>query len=279
LEEAPENNGFRLLWSIVLLVIIGKILLFAYLYRPLPESAYFSPFIGAQILTTPRAVSVLLATLLPLLFCWRTLRWSNFDFGNRLRWLFFGIAAVLAWKFSAYPYNYYYDQSHFFDRCLLVALAGLILVHPSLLPAFLLMASVLINQFYYPLLTQSWTEKLLLFELLIAFNACLFLKIALKRLNTDMILLILLSILGANYFSAGLRKLDISPHGYEWVLTNQMHYILAQVHEMGWLGFVGLEQFISLMKFLRAINIPLQLSSSNLEASPFSGLDDGPWPL
>lgn len=126
------------------------------------------------------------------------------------------------------------------------------------------------NQFYYPVLTQSWTEKLLLFEILLLFNASLFLKMFSKRINADFILLLILSILGANYFSSGLRKIDISPNLHDWITHNRMYYLTVLSHELGWLNFLSPRIFASFINLLRTLNIPLQIFALIIELGGIS---------
>ena len=56
-----------------------------------------------------------------------------------------------AWAFSAYDYNFYFDQTHYVDRLLLIAFAMLVLVHPGFVLPFLLEAIAIAYQFHHPL--------------------------------------------------------------------------------------------------------------------------------
>ena len=84
----------------------------------LPPKIYFEASYTLSLITdVPLAFA--LALLWLSFFCWLfipagrgRLGWSQIDCLGGFRWPIFGVAATLAWTYSGYGYNYYFDQSH-----------------------------------------------------------------------------------------------------------------------------------------------------------------------
>ncbi len=251
--------------QLIIIIFLEKLFLLVCVRMRLPESSYHSAVLFIEIFKDPMMAIALIVSFFCLVPTLKENQWKKFDYHVQLRLLIFLIAAIIAWKYSTYTYNYYYDQSHYIDRFILIFLALGLLYHPLFLAPFLFFAGVVINQFHYPLLTYSWTEKLLLFDILFIINACLILRAFVKKINTRHLIFLGLCVIGANYFSAGIKKLEISPHLYEWVIENRMHYITAVMNYRGWLDTLDQGLVQGLIKFIKLTDIPLQLLAVILE--------------
>ena len=94
----------------------------------LPRSIYFEPSYTLS-LVAHAPLAFLLALISIAFSCWLYLpagrgrfTWRQIDDAGGLRWPIFVVVATLAWSYSGHGYNYIFDQSHVWDRLLLVLL-------------------------------------------------------------------------------------------------------------------------------------------------------------
>lgn len=191
-------------------------------------SFYSAPILFYEALKYPRAWVLLVLSLLVLVF-WRQYRWSSFELGTKMRWVLAILAVTLGFSFSTYSYNYLFDQPHYLDRGLLMGLSLLTAVHPVFLPLFLLQAYVVTGQFNHPLV-YSWTDKILLFQLLALAVAFLPIKLINRRAGFVPYFMVAVSIIAAFYLLPGIGKVQLN-----WVLTNHTANIVGAAHfQNGW---------------------------------------------
>src|SRR5690348_11862309 len=160
--------------EVILLLAFQLVFFLAFFYLfQLPERAYFAPILFVQLLKAPFAGLFILSFFVLGCFFWRKLKWSSIDPTGGMRIFISSISVVIMWRFVTYDYNFYYDQSHYFDRILLILLAGSIYFHPIAAPVFTAFAIVVASELHYPLAGASWLwpDKQILFDALILFSA------------------------------------------------------------------------------------------------------------
>ncbi len=126
----------------------------------------------ADGLVTGRSTLMLLASALLALLLARC-EWVDIEAGRAVRVVVAVAVATLAIGFSLYARNEYLDRSHLLDRALVLALAVGAAWRLALLPVFTFVCYAVIGQFSLPLGSYSWTDKLVIFEVLWAIQIVL----------------------------------------------------------------------------------------------------------
>lgn len=242
-------------------------------YDAVPEAVYDHPSIAVGLLGHPLGLAVSLASLLPIL-ARAALRWSAFEGGVALHWAAGGAVAVLAWSFTTYGFNHYYGHAHLVDRAMLLGLGVASLRNAAWLPAFVVWFLVLLSQFAHPMgMVRFPTIELRLARdvlLAIAGFVCLRSAGGLVRRgaasrppDARMAVLFLLSLVAAYYVFPAIDKVRISPSGTEWVLDNDLSFLLVEASRHGWLHGWSPETFEALRRAI-SMSSPLLLGGALL---------------
>jgi len=112
----------------------------------------------------------------------------------------------------------------------------------------LLLAFILVKQFHYPLGNFSWTDKQVVFDVLVLFNATLYLKLFRNKVTPAYVLLVL-CIQASNYFIPGLGKLKIG-----WHYEEELYYLVAASYANGWLRFIDEGTILQLIDLVKGLN-------------------------
>ncbi len=142
----------------------------------LPMSSYASPVIFAEFIQHLALFKpFVLVSGVVVALCHRAMwrGWSELDHGIALRRFILVSAFVMAWSFSTYDYNLFFDRGHAVDRLLLIGLLPLIWWRPVFVLPFLAVLIPVIWQFDHPLGGYSWTDKSMVVRVLILFSAAL----------------------------------------------------------------------------------------------------------
>jgi hypothetical protein len=255
--------------EVILLLALQLVFFLAFFYLfQLPERAYFAPILFGQLLKAPFAGLFILSFFVLGCFFWRKLKWSSIDPTGGMRIFISSISVVIMWRFVTYDYNFYYDQSHYFDRILLILLAGSIYFHPVAAPVFTAFAIVVASELHYPLAGASWLwpDKQILFDALILFSAHLVLA-TFRKTTPYFFLYMVLCLTGGIYFHAALAKLTIGPHFYSWLFADKLSYLFISSYINGWLGFFHSTTIIGIAKYIDRISFPLAAATLLIELS------------
>jgi hypothetical protein len=236
----------------------------------LPQGSYFAPILVQQIWNhTPLALFLVVNVGLLLVFR-RRLAWREIDAGGRTRWLVFAAAAILAWAFSTWDVNLYYDQIHLLDRLLLLGLLALLLVHPLFVVPFLGLLLAFALQLYYPLPEGGWMwpDKRLPLDALILFNAFLLVRIV-TRARAHVFPLLVLSLTGASYAHAAIEKLRLGPYLGSWLSNHTSNITVSAFTNGGWLRGLGEERVVGLARAMSHTDLLMGIGTLLIEASGF----------
>ena len=150
LKDFPKRPLYlRILLLLLIYVFLDRVLMRT---TVLPASSYYEPFILEAFFKTA-LTNKLNLLLLPIVACLIFFRkrtwtpWQDFPKGKYLRFLLTLTTAILAWKFSTYDYNLFFDQTHYYDRFLLLAFIPLVYWRPVFVFPFLLVLLPIIGQF------------------------------------------------------------------------------------------------------------------------------------
>lgn len=242
----------------------------------LPQSSYagtvLAPALARRLVSTEPLSILALVTLLAgaaSALWYRSLgpAWNDFHTGSRLRWLITLTAAVLAWVFATYPYNHYFDQGHYVDRVLLMALLFAVAWRPVFLVPFLLVLLPIIWQFTYPIGGYSWAACMLLIRALVLMTALWLVRARSARIDTADFLFLLCCMVAAHYWVSGLGKLRLG-----WLGSDHIAFLLPATYASGWLAFVDAETIGRLTASLATLNAPLKLGTVLLECGALFAL-------
>lgn len=234
----------------------------------LAQIPYDDPVIFLSALANPIIAAGIVLSFVPLILNYRALQWRQFKWANTMRWLIFGALATLAWTFSTYDYNLYFNFPHHIDRFLLVLLVGLVFWHPAFIPVFLAQFFLVMAQFTIPLDGLTLADKSPLFHIPMLFAVCLYLVAASRlkpswyeyfRENLFQVFLVLsLSLLGANYFMSAIEKIRISPGVFTWMFENELFMHAIHVLSRGWWGTLDENAKGQIVEMAKLVAVPFQ---------------------
>lgn len=266
------NASPDLISSLALLavLIVGYNLVYRFL-QPLAflsESAYRNNSITVSALQDPQFLGVLLLSSALLAVGSQELSWNELKHGHALRWLILLAALPFLWTFVTYEYNYFIDQPHHFDRVLLIALYGLVWVHPAFIFPFLLLLHAIMGQFVPPFGTFSQTDKRLPLTFLMLFASYLFLRLRHHMVfqrtigQTRLGFLVNRSVhdervfvwaaaglIGGSYFVPALSKT-----GLLWPFRESLYYYIPLKYSWGWLGHLDQMLIMEGFRILKLLN-------------------------
>lgn len=217
---------------------------------------FHSPSILTGILLRP-----LLLVALACIYLLIMLARVRFNYGathhNMVRLLVFVPACLLTWEIVTYDTNYFLGSGFFFDRICLIVLTLAIWRWPVLVPFYICYWLVYRAQFNYPLGGFALIDKRVLIEFLLLFTAW---RLGTRFFNMPLraFLLLVFCIPASHYFYSGLGKIFISPHGYEWVLNNNLNDLFFNAHSRGWAQNLSEESLIKLHGFFNTWSVFLQ---------------------
>lgn len=232
-DEQAFPHASLALQTLVGLALFGVVERLFFACSRLPEEVYHARIICLAALKHPAPLTAVVVSL-ALLGFWRQLRWQQFELYRPMRWAIAALALTLGFAFSTYGYNFFYDQAHWFDRALVAGLALLVVWHPAMVGLFVVQAFLIAGQFNQPLL-YSWTDKMMVYQLLVLLVPFLWLKLVCRRLTLAPYLVAALGVIAIFYFRPALGKIEMG-----WMAHNsQANIFLAAVHQNGWLAWLG----------------------------------------
>ena len=178
----------------------------------LPETAYRGGFFpaaqirvlvesGAEGIVALAAAALLLAAALRA----RSLgpAWRDLDDGPRLRVLVGTAAALLAWVFATYDYNYWFARPHGPERALLAASVPLLLWRPAFTLVFLGVLVPTGAQFFHPIGGFSWAPYHVPIRVVFLFAAWWLLRLATPRVRAPDLIFVVCCMIAAHYWISG----------------------------------------------------------------------------
>lgn len=144
--------------------------------------------------------------------------------------------------------------------CFGLALAGLLLWRPVSVFPFLVLLLLILRQFEYPIGGYSQAEQILLGRVLMVFGG-FYLGCCLRGPWTAAECVFLLCcLIAGHYWVCGLGKLHLN-----WLLNDQIHYLLPATYANGWLGFLEPNVIENLTRALAQANGPMKLLTVSVE--------------
>ncbi|GEM_PF-2635115 len=238
----------------------------AYVSNQLGWSLYFlklTPYLDSSFLISSFKSPTTWLGVIVLVYLIRQrkkISWNGLGVGKNIRLLFILPGLLLCWELLTYDYNYYLDHSFLLERALMVLLLALIWFHPIYATGFLIVTLLFRAQFDFPIGGFPLFDKKILFDFYVLLTSFLLVRTRLK-ISGNWLVYFFIMIIAGSYFATGLGKIRISPHGYEWVTENPLHYLVMHGNERGW-------EFSShLIPWLKGNAVILQIGVLLLELS------------
>ena len=187
--------------------------------------------------------------------------WTRLDHGHVLRSIGTTVVLWLAWRASAYDFNYVLSQWHAVDRALVLVLAIGCLWRPVFLLPFAIQFRLLNEQFAYPLdsrFGQNIDELLVM--VLLAFAAAHMLYVATARRATAPALLIVATAIAAHFYVPGRAKLSL-----DWLATNDLSNLPFNGYTAGWGGEGNGQYAQRLGRIIATVNWPMKFGTLLVE--------------
>jgi hypothetical protein len=247
-------NGFILNFPKIAAVInaegiINKLLL----YNP-----FYTFSICLASLAHPLFLTALIVICIPVIYKKRYKNFTGNLFSKHDKLILFAASFILSWELCTYDYNYFLNSGFYFDRFLLIVMPFFILRFPGLIPVYVAFAYVYRSQFNYPVDGFDLFDKRILFDILVMYVSLAYVKLYFRKTEIPFLYLVL-CIIASNYFVSGVSKISMSPHGYEWLLKNDLSNLFLNVHARGWLCNYNNETISGISAFLSEYSMLFQL--------------------
>ena len=263
--QAPGLKSFIFL-SLRIFFLLGLFLLLEWgimQTAQLEQDHYYQPLIIIEL--AKNLVGPQLFIFLPILVImigykslWKG--WSSFESTSSIRWFITLVAVIMAWSFSTYDYNLYFNQGHYLDRVLLLVLVPCIYWRPFFVFPFILQLISVIWQFNYPLGGYSVAEQFLLVRILILFLAVLVLKPLSGSRKINDFIFISLTLLASSYWWPGVGKIRLN-----WIAHGHLYLLMFATYAKGWLAFLDPTIIETLGKVFSWLDWPMRLGTLLLE--------------
>ncbi len=208
----------------------------------LPVASYFEPIITLEFLRELGLVNYALAGILLLALTMRGQLWRGWSHDMQpVRVLVVLVCLLLAWWFTTYDYNLYFNQGHFLDRGLIIGFALLVMWKPVFVFPFLLILLPILWQFNHPMIGYSITQVILPLNLLKLFLVAFIANSLTGYRKYNDFLFLTICLLGASYLGPGLGKLQLG-----WTSYPHLDLLIISSYAVGWLGFLSPEQISTL---------------------------------
>lgn len=231
----------------------------------LPGRLFFNSSIVFSTLKRPGVLELLLGLMVVPALRFRACSWQKIS-EPKVRAFVFACSMVVVWAFACYDYNHYYDQAHYLDRLIVVALGVLVLAHPVFLAPLLVFGVAMVRQFQGPIGSFSWTDKVMIFQQLGLAYAYV-VVCAVKKPRLGAYLMLALALVGAGYVVPAVGKMDL-----DWHSANELHNLFIGSYNNGWWANFSRATVLQVADWLKSVNGPVGWMTLAVEFSPLVAL-------
>lgn len=181
--------------------------------------------------------------------------WKDLSNGFYLKVITLVSCGVLTWRFFTLEQNSFFDQPYYFDRILMLAFALLLYFRPMFILPFLLILLPFVNQIE-ALQGYSWAIASLPIHLLVLTLTVLFIYSFHRNATINEFFFISFCLVAAHYWYPGFGKLRPN-----WILYDNIPFMLQANYANGWLGFLEPETISSLYSYIKYFNWPMKITA------------------
>ena len=185
--------------------------------------------------------------------------WTDLSKGKSIRFFVMMAAGILTWVFATYNYNLYFDQGHYIDRFLLFIFLLLIYWRPVFVLPFLTILLPVIWQFAI-LQGFSFASPFLPIHVLFLFCSFYIIYLLVQKLPIADFVFLMGCLISTHYWVSGFAKSN-----FDWVLYDQLYFLLPATYANGWLGFLDSSTISSITQQISYFNFPLKILTLILE--------------
>ncbi|MEZ4886686.1 MAG: hypothetical protein R3E32_18300 [Chitinophagales bacterium] len=205
--------------------------------------------------------------------CYPYLNWQLLDSGTCIRPFVLSLMGILVWKYVLTDIDLVTRKTLCKERILLIFSTIGVYFFPAMMVVFLFTS---INYFKGWLHHNHLPIRMLqcVLTFLIVLGGMGFVAeigdfgwTITPSESTVTCLVLLFAVYATHYWIPAAKKVKISTWKYPWVFHNRLHFIVASAYTWGWLQFLPEQKVLKLLKYLKKINVPLQLATLFFEAS------------
>ena len=186
--------------------------------------------------------------------------WDDITNAHFIRFFFSSLSLLIGITYSTYKFNYYFNQSHIIDRGLLLTFSILVYFHPIFILLTLYMSCLIIGQFFMPFY-NSWTDKMLTFQLFILAIPFVILNGFGINISSSALMLTMFFVWAYIYFITGKGK-----YAMKWHLYNKLeNLVTATKHQNNWWVLKNEKLFKLFIKSIKLLNKPFAYIVLGLE--------------
>lgn len=292
--DRPRSSTFQIIPGVAALVLFGVFFQtsFVALAARLPKQVFFEPsFTIALLRQSPIGSGLGIAAVVFVLWLFspygrESFKWHQIDRSGGLKWPILFVGMAFAWAYAGHRYNFYYDQSHVWDRWLIIALMLGMLRSPLLIPLFVFEVLLSQAQFNHPLASRmAIGDELPLRVLGIVFGCAVwnggldqltafrssertrrFEKwLVPARIRSHAVVFSILCMIGFYYSVAGIGKMMLGENIFEWMRFSHMENLLIASYLNGWLGGVSEARMLAAAEVLRVLHLPITVLTLIIE--------------
>ncbi len=175
--------------------------------------------------------------------------WTSYSSSPALRIMIGACVILLAWPYSTYDYNFYFDDSHWDGRVAVAMLGLLSCWRAAVIPIFLIVVTAVMHQFHYPLGGDSLSEQSLFVKILLLCWLCFLFKSWIGKKGEHDFLFLTLIVLASAYWTCGFGKLRMN-----WISFGHIYHLLSATYANGWLGFLSPDQIGHMSQWLAKLD-------------------------
>ena len=167
--------------------------------------------------------------------------WNALQAGREIRWLVIALTAAMAWGFGTYEYNFFFDQGHYLDRWLIIALVPLTYWRPFFIYPFLFLSFTIMWQFGQPPIGfgSIFPHKTQVLQVLNLFAAGFLIHAVTGSRRTDDFVVVGCCMIAAAYWVPAISKLELG-----WLNHGRLYHMPLAAYAHGWLAFLESQQIV-----------------------------------
>lgn len=231
----------------------------------LPTESYFASSLVIELLrkiSWPVGLIIIFSVAVLARFGYLLDSWDSLEHGRSIRIFVIMLATTIAWPLVTFGHNFYFDQTYFFDKFLLVLLLPLIWWRPAFIFLFIIPAYLLLWHLGEPSLGGSiLAHKLQVTRAINVFAAAFLVYTLTGFREADRFLILLCSFVAAAYWVSALAKLNIA-----WIGHNHLYLMPLNAYAHGWMAFVSPEKIVEFSHSLMPFDTIMQVFVIVIEA-------------
>ena len=160
----------------------------------------------------------------------------------------FGIISFLSYGISPVTPNH--STVWLFERSLMLLCALMILRNPIYFLGVIFFTGFFHWSHNFPPASVTLTDKRMLIDVIIASGLVILISLFFRKFLSDLFLIMVLFIIGSQYFYPGLAKINAGPNFYSWIIDNSISNIATASIMHGWkISFLSTSSQLILNKF------------------------------